>query len=198
MPAIRELERVGFLRAESPERRFEKLGRGRWKAHFQPAPKLKKTAKKSVECPIEKQLIDLGIAPSEARKFVRDHPGDYLKLKIDQFAFREVKSNPGGLLAETIRRDFAPPPGYRSPEQRAREAAEARERAQRKAAATAKMERCRQAERAAEDREIARAELAFQALSKDKKKELEIEARKKFPERGRDWIYWTMIRLLRE
>jgi len=198
LPAIRELERVGFLRAESPVRRFEKLGRGRWKAHFQPAPKLKKTGKKSVECPIEKKLIDLGIVPSEARKFVRDHPGDYLELKIDQFAFREVKSNPGGLLAETIRRDFAPPPGYRSPEQRAREAAEALERAQRKAAVTAEMERYWEAERAAEDREIARAELAFQALSKDKKKELEIEARKKFPERGRDWIYWTMIRLLRE
>ena len=198
LPAIRELERVGFLRAESPERRFEKLGRGRWRAHFQPAPKVKKTVKTPVGCPLEKKLVDLGIAPSEARKFVRDHPENYLELKIDQFAFREVKSNPGGLLAETIRRDFSPPPGYRSPEKRVWEAAEVRERAQRRAAVTAEMERCRQAERAAEDHEIARAKLTFEALSKDEKEVLETEARKKFPKRGRDWIYWTMIRLLRD
>jgi hypothetical protein len=159
---------------------------------------VKKTVKKSVGCPLEKKLIDLGIAPSEARKFVRDHPEDYLELKIDQFAFREVKSNPGGLLAETIRRDFSPPPGYRSPEQRAREAAETRDRAQRRAAVTAEMERCRQAERAAEDHEIAQAELVFRGLSNDEKKALETQARKKFPKRGRDWIYWTMIRLLRD
>jgi len=49
---------------------------------------------------------------TEAKKFVTQHSNEYLENKIDQFPYRDAKSNPAGLLAESIRRDIPPPPNY--------------------------------------------------------------------------------------
>lgn len=198
MPAIRELEGIGFIRATQISDRFERLGRGNWKVHFAPSRGGKEvTPARPSQAPLKEKLIHLGIAPSEAEKFVRKFPEDYLEAKIDQFPYRQAKSNPAGLLAESIRRDLPPPGAYRTPEHRAEDSlkkAEAtRKMAERKAITEAK----RMAEILAEESRMEEAEAVLSRLSAEERATLESEARKRFPNAGSEVTHWTMIALIR-
>ena len=64
---------------------------------------------------VEAELIQHGVSASQARRFSKDYPLDYLQQKLDEFPFREVKKNAGGLLAASIRENYPTPPGYQSP-----------------------------------------------------------------------------------
>lgn len=193
-PAIRELEKVGFLQVEQPEKRFEKIHRGRWNIHFAPARREEKVIPvKPSQAPIEDKLIKLGIIPSEAQKFVKLHSADYLEEKIDQFPYRKAKSNPGGLLADSIRRDLPPSPNYLPPAERAQEEKLSQKRRLHRAKIEAEEQKKAAAERAIEEQLRAETEAAFQSLSKEEKTALEKEARKLFPKAESNVIYWTMI-----
>jgi hypothetical protein len=198
VPAIRELEGVGFIGAAQISERFERLGRGNWKVHFAPSRGGKEaTPAQPSKAPLQEKLIHLGIAPSEAEKFVKKFPGEYLEAKIDQFAYRHVKSNPAGLLAESIRRDLPPPGAYRTPEARAedslRKAKAARKQAERKVF----LETNRVSDLLAEESRIAKAEAALSGLSREEKNKLESAARKRFPNAGSEVAHWAMIALIR-
>lgn len=198
-PAIRELETIGFLQPADPEDRYEKVQRGQWKIHFARARQQKKIIPiEPSQAPVESKLIELGIIPSEAQKFVRQHSEEYLQDKIDQFAYREVKSNPGGLLADSIRRDLPPPSNYCTPAQRAEQKKSDKEKALHRAKIEAIESARIETEKAAKEKAIEEAEAAFKLLSDLEIKELKKLARKRFPKAGSDVIYWTMISHLKE
>jgi hypothetical protein len=198
-PAIRELEDAGFLREAPPEERFVKLYRGQWKVHFAPAPKINKVVPIAPsQLPLEQRLIELGIVPSEARKFVQRFPEDYLAAKIDQFPFRHSNQNPAGLLAESIRRDLPPPSGYLPPRARAEQDALNRKRARQRSERIERENRTREASIAREDQLLEEAKAALKALSTEERSKLESEARKQFPKAGSDLLYWTMIALMKD
>lgn len=198
-PAIRELETVGILQPALPQDRFEKLHRGRWKVHFSP-PRRKQAVVPiaTSQAPIEQKLIKLGVIPSEAQKFVRRYPEDYLEAKIDQFPYRQAKKNPGGLLAESIRRDLPAPNGYAPPKERARQAEQDQKRALKRAKMAQQEEARILGEKATEEKERAELEAAFEALPSEEKEALRSEAKRRFPKAGSDVIYWTMISHLRD
>ncbi len=197
--SIRELEAVGFLKAAPASERFEKLHRGFWKVHFAPAAGAKAiTPLEPSGAPVEEKLIQLGIVPSEARKFVRRFPGEYLEAKIDQFPYRRPKSNPAGLLAESIRRDLPPPIDYRSPNTRAGDAARKQADARKEADRLGLETRRREAEAEDEKRRIEEAEANLESLSAEDRITLQREARKRFPNAGKEVTHWTMIALIRD
>ena len=199
LPAIRELEDAGFLMKALPEERFEKLHRGHWKVHFAPARSGKEPVPiEPSEGPMEQKLIQLGIVASEALKFVRRFPEEYLAAKIDQFPFRSPNQNPAGLLAESIRRDLPPPNGYLPPLARAEQAAQKRKGERQQAARIEREAREREASIAAEERIIGEAKAALEALSLEERSKLKLEARRQFPKAGTEVLYWTMIALLKD
>lgn len=198
LPAIRELEEAGFLNPLPPKKRFERLYRGQWKVHFEVARKTKKpTPIEPSILPMEKRLIQLEIVPSEAKKFVRDFPENYLAEKIDQFPFRNPKQNPAGLLADSIRRDLPPPSGYLNPRERAELDAQKKNRDRRRQTRI-EQEKRKQAELDAAEQELLdRAKIELDGLSPSERSKLENEARKKFPKAGSDMVRWAMLARLK-
>jgi hypothetical protein len=82
---------------------------------------------------LEQELVDRGVTGSVAAELVRDFPADRIRHQIEVVDWlRETKpkkvKDVGAYLAEAIRKDFAPPAGFRSQAERAE--AERAERAQ--------------------------------------------------------------------
>ena len=200
--AIHELEAVGFLQQARPENRYEKVQRGHWKIHFlrasQASGKKKVVPLKPSSAPVQDKLINLGIIPSEAKKFVTQYSVKYLEDKIDQFPYRDAKTNPAGLLAESIRRDMPPPPNYMPFSERLKQEKLNQKRARKRA----KQEQAEQAEiraeKAVEEKQFAEAEAVFKSLPQQEQDALEKKAKKQFPKSGSDVIYWTMISHLKD
>ncbi|MEM7012819.1 MAG: replication initiator protein A [Verrucomicrobiota bacterium] len=193
--AIDELTGLGYLEPCPNRDRFTKVSKGVWRVRFRrlkPAAAGTRNSQVKPNSPIEQKLIELGVIPSEAAKFVRDHEPDYLEQKIDEFAFREPARNPGGFLAESIRKDLPPPTGYLKPAKRAALADEEAEKRQKATKARAARNRRRERRDAAESARLEKAEIKLASLPASERRRLEREARLNFPDAGpkviRSWM----------
>jgi len=95
---------------------------------------------------LERELISRGVTPSVAADLVRDFPADQIAAQLERLDWlRETKpkrvKDLGAYLAEAIRKDFAPPAGFRSQDERA--AAERAELAQQERAEQARRTKAR-------------------------------------------------------
>jgi hypothetical protein len=195
-PAIRELEQAGFIQPAPPGQRFRKLRRGKWTVHFVRANRVKPNAPKADS--MEATLIDLGILPSQARKFVEDHSKEYLEEKIDQLPFRNPDRNPAGYLATSIREKLPAPDGYQPPEIRAREEKrrqEQRRKTQRQE--TARKEREESLQATAEELRL-QAESALRELPAEALDELRRTARRRFPDASETILHLVMVSLIQD
>ena len=197
LPAIKELESVGFLAPMAPKDRFRKVSRGVWEVTFEKCketslPQTPKPTDCAPNASVQATLIELGVFPSEAKKFAVEYPAEYLEEKIDQFPFRAADTNPGGLLAESIRKNMPPPPGYRPPEMRRAEQAEAERKhtAARLQARAAKQEEEARLQTVEEQRALA--EKTLQSLPQSDRDELEVQVRRQFPKAG-DKVVWQLM-----
>jgi hypothetical protein len=99
----------------------------------QPEPELKVDPEPTG---LERELVERGVTRSVAADLVRDFPEDRITAQIEQLDWlRETKpkriKDLGAYLAEAIRKDFAPPAGFRSQAERAEAEATARARLER-------------------------------------------------------------------
>ncbi len=141
MPAIDELEAVGFLEPMAADRRFFRDGKD-WKVRLiqkgsvaaaVPAP-----AGDSEPQPpaLAIELTDRGVTKATAEELVQKHPADLIGQKIDVFDWlaekkdKRIAKSPEGYLCESIRKDYATPKGFigRAERQARKEAEAARER----------------------------------------------------------------------
>jgi hypothetical protein len=142
---VRELEAMWDLRPLPPEKRFVKLGRGRWQAIFERRPKRARGEKVAPEHPLAGKLIERRVSAEVARSLVRDFPAQRVEMMIelfDWYADRKDLRGPGFLVAGIRSKEpFTPPAGFESAEQKRR-----REQAQEsRAAADRKMQQQREA-----------------------------------------------------
>ena len=133
--AVDELENIGFLEPMADADRYGKVGPGRWNIRFVrklPPPVEAQPAETKPPEPeptgLEKELVDRGVTGSVAADLVRDFPADRIAAQIERLDWlRETRpkrvKDVGAYLAEAIRKDFAPPAGFRG--RAARAAAEA-------------------------------------------------------------------------
>ena len=200
LPAIDELEQSKYLARAPREERFEKIARGRWNVHFRRhSPAESKASRRPVNSSnLERCLTDLGVIPSEARKFVVNFPSDYLRQKIDEFSFRHPAKNPGGLLAASIRDDLPAPAGYRNPSQRAEDASQSKIKREEVSRRQRKQKNREKAVQAAEEAKRREAERRLRSLDEQGRRELETKAKHKFPTAPARTLYWTMVQLLQE
>ncbi len=62
-------------------------------------------------------LTDLGVTRKTARELTRKHSQEQIRTQIDMLSYRSAE-NPAAVLVKAIREDWAPPPGYETPQQR--------------------------------------------------------------------------------
>ncbi len=117
-PAIRELEKLGYIETSSSEERFVRKARGEWGIVFAKASK--NTARLAESSPLVQALVDRGLSAASARRLVAQTSGDKVEEKIslvDWLAARSdprVKKNPAGFLYRSIADDFALPEDYQA------------------------------------------------------------------------------------
>lgn len=113
LPAIVELEAVGFLEQLSSEQRFVKLAPGKWRINFvrKEVAKVGSDDSEAHEELVE-QLAARGVTPSVAAELVRTHPVEQIEKQIECFDRRlktnsqEALRNPAGFLVKAIRGNF--------------------------------------------------------------------------------------------
>jgi len=141
-PALEELEGIGLLEPMTPTARYTKAGRGAWTIRLVrklPAPAEAKPVEAKLAEPapeptgLERELVARGVTRGVAAELVRDFPADRIRRQVEVVDWlRETKpqrvKDLGAYLADAIRKDFAPPAGFRSRAERA--AAEATARAE--------------------------------------------------------------------
>jgi len=174
-PALDELEEIGLLEPMSAADRYSKTGRGAWNIRLVrklPAPAEMKPPEPE-PTGLERELVDRGVTGSVAADLVRDFPADRIRRQVEVVDWlRETKpqrvKDLGAYLADAIRKDFAPPAGFRSQAERAE--AEATARAQQK-----QQEQARQAK--ARTREVEARIQAYRAgLTPDERERLDAAA----------------------
>ena len=179
-PALEELEAIGFLEPMSAADRYSRTGRGAWNIRLVrklPAPAEAKPAETKPPEPeptgLERELVGRGVTQAMAADLVRNFPEDRLRRQVEVVDWlRETKpkrvKDVGAYLADAIRKDFAPPAGFRSRAERAEAETTARARQE-------QQELARQAK--AREREAgARIAGYWKGLTPDEQKRLEAEA----------------------
>ena len=121
-PAIDELETIGFIDKMGRDERYEKVARGEWKITLAQgeAPKAKERESPPEFSKLEQALIARGVTPTVAAGLVGSHPAEHIQERIEIFDWlsgkedKRVSKNPGGYLADSIRKGYVPPKGFES------------------------------------------------------------------------------------
>jgi hypothetical protein len=198
LPAIAELETVGFLEPLADDERFPKEGRNRkirlirrgqyediarGEREITPArregPKAKGREIPPGTNELEQALIARGVTPVVAAGLAGSHPDGHIRERIEIFDWlsekkdKRVSKNPGGYLAESIRKGYVPPKGFES--RTAREEKQADE-LERKRQVEEARRRTEAAERAREEAEQLRVGAYLDALTPEEREALQAEA----------------------
>lgn len=76
------------------------------------------------DAPLIAAIVEFGVSRGAAIRIVHRYPSPYIQSKLDQVHFliklrpSAIAKNPAGYLRCAIEDDYAPPPGYLSPEER--------------------------------------------------------------------------------
>ena len=117
MPAIEELEKIGFIVACSQAERFERVATGRWMIHVTKARG--DNGGKTSDSPMVAELTSRGVnqrvAKDLASRFSEQHIEEKLQLHDHLVAQkdRRISRNAPGFLAASIRHDYKEPPSNR-------------------------------------------------------------------------------------
>lgn len=141
LPAIKELESVGFLEPLADTDRFPKDGKT-WKVRLiqkssalTPLPALTSHVQPS-EPPLVTELVNRGVTKATAVELLQKHSAEAIDAKIEVFDFltekqdKRVAKSPAGYLVKSIQDDYATPKGFvcKAERQRVEEARIAKER----------------------------------------------------------------------
>jgi Replication initiator protein A len=185
LPAIAELESIGFLEPMTDTERFQKDGKD-WRIWLvqggiiaAPLPVLPAAAPHSEPAPpLVAELAGRGVTRTTAAELVRQYPAEGIEAKLEVFDWltekqdKRVARSPAGYLVKSITDDYATPKGFES-----RAARRARSEAKRQADQKAAEGRLRQREQEARDQARRQAVDAYlQRLTPAERKALEAEA----------------------
>jgi Replication initiator protein A len=184
-PAIDELERIGFLKPLSRSDRYTRIDRGHWSIRLTrqsptlAAPQQAAPAVVEPEAPLVAELVSRGVTRTTAADLVRQYPADAIEAKIEVFDWlaekrdKRVSKNPGGYLAESIRKGYVPPKGFESKMAREKKQADERERKRR---AEETQRRAEAEERVRAEAEQLRVDAYLASLTPEERDALQAEA----------------------
>ena len=184
-PAIAELERIGFLKPLGRNDRYTRIDRGQWSIRLTrqslalAAPQPAAPAAVEPEPPLLAELVRRGVTRATVAELVRQYPAERIAAKLEVFDWltekqdKRVSTNPGGYLAESIRKSYVPPKGFESKMARERRQADERER---KRQAEEAQRRAEDEERACEEAEQLRVSAYLASLTPEERETLQAEA----------------------
>lgn len=115
IPAIAELESVGFISRLPADARFVKLSRGHWQVRFtKPTNRDRQSVKTSLASPITEQLVARGVSARVASQLAQSFPVHVIEAHVAAFdklhgaSDGRVSRNPAGYLVQSIRRGYQP------------------------------------------------------------------------------------------
>ena len=125
--AIAELEACGYLTEMPRDVRYTKHGK-QWRVRFVRASAARPDVKPEEKSDAASLLRDRGISQKAAAELASEFGEQQIHRQVDIFDWivehhADSLKNPGGFLAESIRSGFAPPSGYKTPEEREQAAA---------------------------------------------------------------------------
>ena len=182
-PALIELEKADFLEPLPEKERFIKKGR-EWsirlvqKAATPPASLAPPTSEAALP-PLVAELASRGVTRATAAELVRQHPAERIAAKLEVFDWlaekrdKRLSKNPGGYLAESIRKGYIPPKGFESKMAREKKQADERER---KRQAEEVQQRAEAEERAREEAKQLRVDAYLASLTLEECEALQAEA----------------------
>jgi hypothetical protein len=112
-------------KARAEYRAFTKRGGPRILEIEQRSPALESLPYQVEPTPLERELIARGVMASTAADLVTAYPEGKIAVQVEHFDWlkakhpRKVPANPGGFLAEAIRRDYPTPPDFETKAQKA-------------------------------------------------------------------------------
>jgi hypothetical protein len=140
LPAIAELESIGFLEPMADTERFQKDGKA-WRIWLvqggiiaAPLPVLPAATHSEPEPPLVAELASRGVTRTTAAELVRQHPAERIEAKLEVFDWlmekrdKRVAKSPAGYLAKSITDDYVAPKGWVSKAEGQRREAERRAR----------------------------------------------------------------------
>ena len=181
LPAIRELEKLGFLKPMTDDVRFLKLRSGQWRVVFERARAAgsRPKAELSEDRPLVQALVDRGVTPSTAEHTAKNFPVERILSQLEVFDWLvaqkdpKVFRNPAGFLISSIKSEYAPPREFVSREERAQRESQAAERKRRAEERAREQAALAQAKQTAKDEAIER---FWQSFSNEERNRLESEA----------------------
>src|SRR5262249_10236181 len=115
-PAIEELEAVGFIEPMSREERYAKVGPGEWtitlRKKSQTKGQVPASRKKADSSEIDTELTNHKVTLTVTIELITSHPPKHIREHIEIFDWlvskndKRVSKNPGGYLAESIRKSY--------------------------------------------------------------------------------------------
>lgn len=184
-PAIEELQEVGFIETMSREERYTKVGPGEWtitirkKSQTKARGEIAVQRKKVEGSEIDTELTTRGVTLATAVELIAAHSPEHIREFIEIFDWllakkdRRVSKNPGGYLAESIRKTYARPTGFESKAEREKKRVAEQERMRRAEEAKKRTEQEQQARDEAEQGRIA---AYLETLNDDEREALKTEA----------------------
>jgi hypothetical protein len=182
MPAIKELESVGFLEPLSQSERFPNEGTS-WRVRLtqklpaSPPLAVPDDDVKAEPPPLVAELTKRDVTQATAEALVRQYPTEEIAAKLEVFDWlvekqdKRVAKSPAGYLVMSIQKDYATPKGFVSKAERQRSEA-ARQAKERQAA---EERRRKQAEERRQDEERKAADAEIERLTPLERAELEAE-----------------------
>lgn len=140
LPALQELESIGFLEPMANEERYFKEKKD-WKIRLNAARKVETPAvppaEKGPPPALAVELTTRGVTDSTAAELVERHPSEQIAAKIETFDWlvekkdKRIAKSPAGYLVKSIQDNYATPKGFVSTAERAKlkSAAEAKQQA---------------------------------------------------------------------
>ncbi len=183
-PAIDELEATGFLEPMSREERYRKIARGEWTITLVRASASIETTPQPASAPPEPsslagELTARGMTAVTASELAQAFPVEHIQTRIESFDWllakndKRVSKNPGGYLAESIRKSYFAPKGFESKVEQDKKQAAAQERSRRDEEVK---QRAAAQEQARHEAEQARIRAYVDSLSPEEQETLKAEA----------------------
>lgn len=118
-PAIEELETRGFLEPLPTDKRYIRVGHGRWRILFvkrsAEAPKVIEKAPDAVS-PLVAELVARGLHENQAKKLVAEHSAEVVSLQVEAFDWlmngKAKPRKPSSYLFSSIDQEYALPEGF--------------------------------------------------------------------------------------
>jgi len=109
IPAIRELESIGFLRPLAESDRFRKLSPGNWEVTLEKGQaKIADTVVGSITNELKRRGVNDRVAKELASKFTKEHIEQKISMhdKLVAAKDKRIRKNPAGFLAASIRHNY--------------------------------------------------------------------------------------------